>query len=464
MSKFVFYKKIYGSLLIILLLIFSSRNLISQNDNCLSCHNKKNDPVARNYERDIHFSAGISCSDCHGGDPTKKDMKIAKSKENDYKGILFGNETSEICSNCHSDKYEQLKSSIHGSLDVKGDQYIAQCITCHGVHNIRKIDDKNSPVHQLNVINTCAKCHSNISYMKQYNPETPTDQHEKFLTSKHGIQIQKGNINAATCVNCHGSHNVLAVNDVKSSVYPEKLPETCSKCHQDQYKSYVESLHGIALLKKGDAGAPACNDCHGNHGATPPGIESISKVCGLCHAINADLFSKSPHKKAFDKLNLPECETCHGYHKIIAGTEQLIGITNSAVCVKCHSEENNPEGFLAAKHMRTTLDSLVLLEMRTSSLVSEAEQKGMVVSEPKYRLRDIRQIKLETRTIIHAFSVSKFNESAQKGFELIVDVKNQAQKAIDEYYFRRWGLLASTLIISVLAIGLFFYIKEIEKK
>ena len=57
----------------------------------------------------------------------------------------------------------------------------------------------------------------------------------------------------------------------------------------DQYEKYSKSVHGVALLQKHDLGAPACNKCHGNHGATPPGVESISKVCGTCHALNADL-------------------------------------------------------------------------------------------------------------------------------------------------------------------------------
>jgi hypothetical protein len=35
----------------------------------------------------------------------------------------------------------------------------------------------------------------------------------------------------------------------------------------NQYEKFARSVHGIALLKKHDSGAPACNICHGNHGA-----------------------------------------------------------------------------------------------------------------------------------------------------------------------------------------------------
>ena len=94
----------------------------------------------------------------------------------------------------------------------------------------------------------------------------------------------------------------------------------------------------LLCFKKNDIGAPACNSCHGNHAATPPGVESISKVCGTCHALNAELFSSSPHKKAFDQQNLPECETCHGNHEIIIASDKLLGIAPEAVCSKCHTE------------------------------------------------------------------------------------------------------------------------------
>ena len=75
----------------------------------------------------------------------------------------------------------------------------------------------------------------------------------------------------------------------------------------NQYEEFTKSVHGVDLLEKHDLSAPACNSCHGNHGAIPPGVESISEVCGTCHALNAELFQASPHKKAFDEHNYPEC-------------------------------------------------------------------------------------------------------------------------------------------------------------
>ena len=199
----------------------------------------------------------------------------------------------------------------------------------------------------------------------------------------------KGDPKPAECASCHGSHEILAASDVRSRVYPTNLPGTCAGCHSnteymkqygiptDQFEKFSKSVHGVALLQKHDLGAPACNKCHGNHGATPPGIESISKVCGTCHALNADLFSSSPHKRAFDERKLPECETCHGNHEIIAATDKLLGTAPGASCSRCHSKTQFPKGYEVAKVMRSLIDSLEASEVRARNLVDEAEQKGM---------------------------------------------------------------------------------------
>ena len=231
----------------------------------------------------------------------------------------------------------------------------------------------------------------------------------------------------------------------------------------NQYDAYARSVHGVALLQQNDLGAPACNNCHGNHGATPPGVESISQVCGSCHVLNAELFSKSPHKQAFDRRQLPECETCHGNHAIVAATNQLLGNGPDAVCSRCHTQRENVKGFHAAGLMRHLVDSLDSDEEHARELVDEAEQKGMEIAEAKFRLRDIRQARLETRTVVHAFSEDRFREVVGKGLTASTSVAGEAQAAIDEYYRRRIGLGVATFIMSVLAVSLYLTIRRLER-
>lgn len=459
-------------------------------DTCFECHDALGDKPSVLFKRDVHFAKGLSCADCHGGNPRTDDAERAMDKAAGFIGVPRGDAISERCASCHSNpetmqkfgsrlptnQWELLQTSVHGKLAITGKEHIAQCTTCHNAHGIVSVKNPASPVYPLNVVKTCATCHANASFMRTYNPSLPVDQLEKYRTSVHGMRNAKGDAKTAECASCHGSHDIRSAKDLKSKVYPTNLPATCSTCHSnpeymkgyniptDQYEKFARSVHGIALLQKRDVGAPSCNDCHGNHGATPPGVESISKVCGTCHALNADLFSSSPHKQAFDALKLPECETCHGNHEIVAATNELLGTTPEAVCSRCHSPTDRPKGYAAAAAMRHLTDSLEASEQQARALIEEAEQKGMEVSEAKFKLREARQARLEARTMAHAFNEERFRETIGKGLVAAAFVAAEGRAAVDEYYFRRIGLGISTLIITVLAVALYLFIRRLESR
>ncbi|HEY6952090.1 MAG TPA: cytochrome c3 family protein [Bacteroidota bacterium] len=477
------------ALLIVVALMLCSSGAVAD-DQCLKCHETIGDNPSALFKHDVHYRKGISCADCHGGNPRVEDQDQAMDKKAGFRGVPKGDDVSTLCASCHANaekmksfgsslptnQWENLQSSVHGKLSVTGKEHIAQCITCHNAHGIVSVKDPRSPVYPVNIVKTCTACHAKAAYMRTYNPSLPVDQLDKYRTSVHGKRNANGDSKVAECASCHGSHNILSAKDVKSTVYPLNIPSTCSKCHSDaaymksyairtdQFEKYSKSVHGVALLQKNDLGAPACNSCHGNHGAAPPGVESISKVCGSCHAINADLFSSSPHKKAFDQLKLPECETCHSNHEIIAATNKLLGVTPEAVCARCHSELKNPKGYSVAKEMRLLVDSLQSAEQTAGSLIDEAEQKGMEITEAKFKLRDVRQARLQSRTMVHSFNEQKFRETIDKGLKAAAIVKTEGEEAISEYTFRRFGLGVASIIITILAISLYLFIKRIERR
>lgn len=469
---------------IILLTLLSSVTLFPQeiqtSDQCFNCHQILEDRLKKPsdlFKIDIHFKRRITCAGCHGGDHKNEDPEKSMSKEAGFIGVPRGHQVSLICSKCHSNKYNELKNSVHGQSAPGKGFVINNCITCHGVHNITSVKSPASKVKGVNLVKTCSGCHSNASFMKKYNPGLPVDQLEKYKTSAHGLKIFKGDPKAANCASCHGSHDIKRVKDPQSKVYFANIPATCNKCHgdaeymkeykipTDQYVKFKSSVHGVGLYEKGDTTAMTCIGCHSSHGNAPPGIESLSKVCGTachCHPLNSQMFDQSPHKEAFNKKNIHKCGGCHSIHDIIYPTDEMLGIGEKSVCIKCHQKDD--KGYNVALKMKTLIDSLSAEVSEASYLINEAEQKDMDVSDSKFDPSDIMNVLVKTRTIVHYCDIDKFIKSIEEGFNITSKAKNAGQKAIDEYYFRRMGLGVSTIFITIIVISLYLKVRKIKKK
>ena len=89
----------------------------------------------------------------------------------------------------------------------------------------------------------------------------------------------------------------------------------------NQLADYQKSVHYAALTKGNDLSAPTCNDCHGNHGAAPPGVSAVANACGTCHAVFAQKFQASPHAPIFDK----GCVECHSNHAVLQPSDEMLG-------------------------------------------------------------------------------------------------------------------------------------------
>src|ERR1041385_483240 len=88
-------------------------------------------------------------------------------------------------------------------------------------------------------------------------------------------------------------------------------------------------------------------------------------------------------------------------------------------------------------------------------LIDEAEQRGMEVSEAKFKLREARQARLQSRTMVHSVDEQRFRGVVEKGLVAAAVVAGDGRQAIDEYYFRRWGLGVATLIITIVGVSLY---------
>lgn len=391
----------------------------SSESNCLECHRdfEDDDGPSHLFTRDIHFQKGLGCSDCHGGDPDADDMDVVRASS-DFLGV--------------PDHFE--------------------------------------------VPSFCARCHSDAAYMHDRNPALPVDQLEKYRTSIHGIRLfQDKDDRVANCVSCHSAHQIGDPKMPHSTTYPLNLPHVCGSCHADssymsnyniptnQLALYKQSVHGIALLENHDLGAPACNDCHGNHGAAPPGVTSLSAVCGRCHAIEAALFTESTHYTAFLENELSMCETCHAYHGIMHPTDSLIGFEEPGLCGDCHAADEDSPVPMVVDSLRSVVFRLSHSADEARLLLDEASIKGMMTTEEEFILKEVSQSIHTARAAIHAFSIDSLVPHAVQGIANAEKVRQRAVELIDEYYFRRWGFAVATIIISLLAAALYFKIRRIEK-
>ena len=66
--------------------------------------------------------------------------------------------------------------------------------------------------------------------------------------------------------------------------------------------------------------------------------------------------------------------------------------------------------------------------------------------------------------MVHSLDLQKFSTSVDKGMNIANTSLSEGRAAIDEYFYRRWGLGVSTLIISVVAFSLYLTIQRIERR
>ena len=70
-------------------------------DQCVVCHAELDEELAwpvEHFKTDVHLAAGLSCADCHGGDPTAEDAEESMDpKRGSMHGKLPHNSTDSVC-------------------------------------------------------------------------------------------------------------------------------------------------------------------------------------------------------------------------------------------------------------------------------------------------------------------------------------------------------------------------------
>jgi len=411
-------------------------------DNCFMCHT---DPESQTEEdlfsmdpkaagsppfmslasltQDVHMQHGLSCAGCHGGDPSDV-------MDHDYPPIWPDDADA------------------------------------------RTRDRSWVPVF-------CGKCHADVNLVGHFNSDLPTDQLAKYELGVHGKALLKDKDNrSAECVSCHGVHGILGKNDPRSPVYAKNVPATCASCHADarkmqgyrlddgsplptnQFERYRTSVHGKALLERGDTGSPACDDCHGNHATKIP----PQRVCEECHAGDGKLFAGSKHKKAFADHGWAECSKCHGYHAIGKTNDEMLAVTKGALCRDCHDEysKDNPACVATADFFHGSILYLAQGESRVKAEAEQFARQGLDVEPLEDRLGQLGDLLRQLRSQVHTFDADRFMKVGGPADKVLDQLDADAARARREYRRRRLGLYAAMVVIIVLMALLWLKLRSVE--
>ena len=226
---------------------------------CGNCHKDESVELFNS----VHAKAGpkndrgegtpMECGKCHG---EKFHQILAAS---DHQSPVYLDNQVKTCGGCHEKYLDSYSKNVHGfGLYKSGLSITAVCSNCHGSHGIYGAADKHNTLSPTNVATTCGKCHRFIPERLQKSVHgRDLGIGEPSKTAAPGGKIMR----RPTCTDCHLGHETAFP---ESSTFRMGLPNFCGNCHVDLGKTYMLSIHG-ELTQLGYVPAAGCPDCHGGH-------------------------------------------------------------------------------------------------------------------------------------------------------------------------------------------------------
>jgi len=220
-------------------------------------------------------------------------------------------------------------------------------------------------------------------------------------------------------------------------------------------------VHAAALYAKGDLAAPTCNDCHGSHGAVPPGVGTVANVCGSCHGRESTLFLETEAKRKLDLNLCIRCVVCHDNHAVHPPTADMLGVGPKSTCVTCHAE-GDPE-YRAAAAMATASARLKDRLAEAHDLLERAERAGMEVSADTFALREAQDKVVEARVLVHSFDEARYMAAVDAGIAGADHGVSAGRRAFRELRQRRLGLGISLVVILAVIAGLVVKARDLDR-
>jgi len=364
-------------------------------------HDIPQERILENYSESMHAEGllkkglvvAATCASCH------TPHRILP--HTDARSSISRKNIAATCTQCHTEIETVHRKIIQGELWEKESHVLPACVDCHQPHKARKVfydlgmsnidclkchaqpnivsskDNRSLHINSDEFVQSmhknisCSQCHSEVIASKHRPCETITKKVEcsschtavgdEYKQSTHGQLRAKNDMNAPTCKECHGTHNVLGRNQKTSPIFPTNIPALCARCHREGQKAamsyegseqkiiehYQESIHGKGLLKSGLTVTATCADCHTAHRELPHTNpqssihqKNVAQTCGTCHYGIEEQFAQSVHSPDVTKTEkeLPVCNDCHTAHTIRRTDQEGFRLMTMNTCGRCHEK------------------------------------------------------------------------------------------------------------------------------
>ncbi len=254
------------------------------------------------------------CSLCHGEVellrqhvPTLADAERFTVTE---EVIAASAHVDESCSSCHSG-YTRWPHPDDGQTE--------SCVSCH--EEQAELFDLGIHAHPLSTSMepaACVDCHGThaVRTLEQLRDTAGIHAMNANCVSCHETQslaLHDPHADSVSCAGCHSPHDTRGVGQATSAIAPMSQAATCGVCHEEAAEAFPLDAHGAALSTSGlrtipaldsvgyDA-APTCTTCHGGHDMlaveAPDAIVLHVDGCANCHMVEAERYFGTYHGKA----------------------------------------------------------------------------------------------------------------------------------------------------------------------
>ncbi|MBI2520834.1 MAG: hypothetical protein HYV97_10470 [Bdellovibrio sp.] len=373
---------------------------------------------------------------------------------------------SNSCLKCHVDYFEDMKASVHSKEEIF-------CDSCHGGNATQKLQKDAHDVQKgyvgvpdkKMVANICGKCHADVERMNFFG--IPTDQLAQYKTSHHGRGLfQKGMNDVAVCSDCHSYHDVVKVNDPTAPVHPLNVTKTCEQCHGNEKlmnrhnlpfdipEKYKNSVHGKALMEKGDTASAQCVSCHGSHGANPPQVNKIVSVCGKCHINERKFILESVHAKLVMAGKFPECIACHRNHDVGPANLEFYEL----MCLKCHQKTDS--ALIQGERILTLLKDSERMMKSSALLVRQAGIDGFFIEDEEAILEEVKTKTIEFRPLQHTLDFEKISKLHVELKAKNDEIDSLLKRKRKDRHARKLALVFIWIFISIMILTLWKRYKQ----